>query len=267
MTYTLSIGLAAAVCIGGYFIIKFFRRRKLFNSLRLALLLIKIPKETPSKTTSDDDLKKDVNSFEQLLGNLGALKKPFVFELAVPHIGEEIHFYLAVPRTVQEVAAKQIQGLWNGAVVSPAPEDYTIFNATGATAGAYLLLKESFALPIRTYAEIGADTFGGILGGFAKMNAVGEGAALQIAARPVKEKIKKGIYTQLESLKRGGTFEKILGHGFPFKFKDVQEALNPDEEKKKKEERIIDEDAVKILQAKIAKPLFSVKIINHAIFI
>ncbi len=259
-TYFLT-GIAAIIILGGLFgLFCFLRRRKLFDSLQLALLLIKIPKEAPSKTPSDDDLKKDVNRFEQLLGNFAALKKPFVFELAVPHIGEEIYFYLAVPRSVQEVAAKQIQGLWNGAVVSPAPEDYTIFNPTGATAGAYLTQKESFALPIRTYQEIGADTFGGILGGLAKMNAIGEGAALQIAARPAKQKIKKGIYTQLESLKRGGTLEKILGHEFPFKLKDVQEALNPEQEKKKKEEKIIDEDAVKILQAKIAKPLFSVNV-------
>ncbi len=163
-----------AVILGIISLMWFLRRRKLFDSLKLTLFLIKIPKETRDKGMPEKDFKLEISKTEQLLANLAALKKPFVFEAAVPHVGEEISFYLAIPRRMQEVAIKQIQGIWNGASVVPAAEDYNIFNPAGATAAAYVMQKETFVLPVRTYAEIGADTFGAIIGGLAKLNTIGE---------------------------------------------------------------------------------------------
>jgi len=68
------------------------------------------------------------------LNGLTAIKKPIIFEVAVPHIGEEIHFYIGVPKLSAEVAMKQIQGLWNGASVELVQDDFNIFNANGTTA-------------------------------------------------------------------------------------------------------------------------------------
>ncbi len=59
----------------------------------------------------------------------------------MPHIGEEIHFYIGVPKLSAEVAMKQIQGLWNGASVELVQDDFNIFNANGATAAAYISQK------------------------------------------------------------------------------------------------------------------------------
>ena len=108
--------------LGGYFLFRYFRKKHLFELLNLVLFLIKIPKEDsvgPS-TGKEKDFKTEINRFEQLISNLSSSKKPFIFEVAVPHIGEEIHFYLAVPHLVSEVATKQVQGIWPGAIVEPA---------------------------------------------------------------------------------------------------------------------------------------------------
>ncbi len=248
--------LAAAV----YLIFRFWQKRRLRESLGLVLFLIKIPKEAPAAGSAQKDFKQEINLTEQLLSNLAALKKPFVLEVAVPHIGEEIHFYLAVPRVLSEVAVKQIQGLWRAASVERAADDYNIFNSQGAAAAAYLLQSESYALPIRTYQEIGLDTFAAIAGSFSKINEVGEGAMLQLVVKPADKDKKKKIEAYIRSLKVGKPLKRVLGQEFPFQPEELKEALAPEKEEKKKEEKVVDEEAVKALTAKISKPLFEVNV-------
>jgi Type IV secretion-system coupling protein DNA-binding domain len=256
--------ILVAVLIGaGYFLAQWFKKRRLSRSLDLALLLVKIPKNNKVQTGGggEKDLKLEINRFEQLLSNLSSHKRPFVFEVAVPHLGEEIHFYIAVPKKSAEVAAKQVQGIWNGASVSNANDDYNIFNPGGSIAAAYLAQKEDYALPIRTYQELDADSFSSVLGALSKVGEVGEGAALQIVAIPAGKHEKKHIHGYLEMLRKGESLENALHHGFiPTKFSDITHAMNPKEEEKQRSERVVDDEAVKMLSAKIAKPLFHVNV-------
>ncbi|KKW44941.1 MAG: hypothetical protein UY96_C0036G0004 [Parcubacteria group bacterium GW2011_GWB1_56_8] len=256
------IAIGAVVALGAYVtyvIIRRARRRALFASLSLSLFLIKIPRETPVGG-ADADIKAEVNRFEQLVSNLAALKTPVVFEVAVPHIGEEIHFYVAVPKHMSEVMAKQVQGLWNGASVESVADDYNIFHTQGVVAAAYFSEKEDFPLPLRTYRELDADPLASILGGFARVNAVGEGAALQIMVRPAPSSAKKKIRGVIAALRKGGSPEKIFGHKFPFGFSDVAAALNPKDDHKGAQEKVVDEAVIQALQAKMAKPLFEVNV-------
>ena len=52
------------------------------------------------------------------------------------------------------------------------------------TRGAYLKLAHEFSLPIKTYEQAGADTFDPILAVLAKLEEVGEGAAIQLILKP-----------------------------------------------------------------------------------
>ncbi|MBI4085023.1 MAG: DUF87 domain-containing protein [Candidatus Liptonbacteria bacterium] len=260
--YLLLALLAVAAGIGIYFITKFLAKRRLRDSLQMVLLSVRIHKDIAAETQADD-FKKEINLTEQLLTNLASFRRPFVLELAVPHVGEEIQFYLSVPRQLKEVAAKQIQGLWTSASVDEAGDDYNIFNPHGATAAAYLKQQENYALPIRTYLEIGNDFFSAIVGGLSKMNEIGEGAAIQIIASPAAKDVKKGIESKIRSLKRGEPAKKVLGSGFGAEVKEIQEAFktkSKEEKEKEKEEKVIDEEAVKALTAKISKPLFNVNV-------
>ena len=258
--------LGAAIGVAAYFLVRRLTQQKIFDSLKTALFLVKIPRPTPQDQTGNSenkDFKTELAHFEQLLGSFTALQKPFAFEVAVPHIGEEIHFYLAVPKLAAEVAMKQVQGLWNGASVEPAKDDYNIFNAHGAAAAAYLMEKEVFAVPTRTYAELGIDSFESILGAFSKISEVGEGAAMQIVMRPAGKGAKKAIEKYIELLKKGEPAKKVFGGGFPMELSDVGAVFNPkskEEQEKEKHERPVDEELVKALQAKLSKPLFSVNV-------
>ncbi len=258
------IGAVLGVCV--YFVGRFFVRRRLFESLNYSLFLIKLPRETtPDKTDVSEhgDFKTQLAHFEQLLGGLSVIKKPAALEIAVPHVGEEIHFYLSVPKFSGEIATKLIQGLWSGASVELVADDFNIFNVDGAAAAAYVMQKENYALPIRTYSELGIDSFESIVGAFSKIKEIGEGAAFQLVFRAAPSGTKKEIQGYIESLKKGTPFKKAVSYEFPVSFSDVGEALNPKSKEKKQEEkseRIIDEEAVKALTAKITKPLFEVNV-------
>ena len=155
ISFSIIVVIAAGVAV--YFIIRAAVRKRIASSLSTTLFLVKIPKPSTGSAAQGaagaaehGDLKAELAHFEQLLGSLAAIKKPFTFELAVPHLGEEIHFYLAVPKLSQEIAAKQIQGLWSGASVEPVADDFNIFNLNGVTAAGYVMQKEHYALPIQT---------------------------------------------------------------------------------------------------------------------
>ena len=256
MILTIALGIVVAGILGGALalvISSIQKKRTLRESLEYSLFLVRLPRQTKKE---GGDFKQDINLFEQFLANLASFKKPFVFEIAVPHIGEEIHFYFSVHRDYRESATRQLQGTWSGAAVEEVKEDYNIFNSTGAASGAYLTERENFSLPIRTYAELGADTLSSILGGFSKINELGEGAALQIVARPADDEPKNAIRKYLESFKKGFSRKQVFAGNFSSAVKEATAAG----EKDKKEERVLDESAVKMLQAKLQKPLFEANV-------
>jgi hypothetical protein len=259
--FLFGLAVGAVLGVGLYLMVRWLRKRALLRSLQLSLCLIRVPKQA-AEAGGQNDFKTEINITEQLIANLASLKTPFTFEVVVPHVGEEIHFFLAVPKALSEIATKQVQSLWSGAAIEPAGDDYNIFNPTGAVAAAYVAQKANYALPIRTYTEIGADTFGPIVGAFAKINEVGEGAALQISVSPAGA-TKKGIERSIVALKKGESLKKVTGGGLQIGVKDVQEAFAPkskEERAEEKSQRFVDEDAVKALEMKIAKPLFSVDV-------
>jgi len=87
------------IVLGGiavYFLIRLKRRQKILDLLQLKLFLVRLPYAVKDKEQAKD-VKEEINLTEQLISSFAAFKKPFVFEVAVPYVGEEIHFYVAVP--------------------------------------------------------------------------------------------------------------------------------------------------------------------------
>ena len=241
-----------------FFIFRNSRRKHLAQSLGLRLFLIRLPqkRQKESSIESGAGWKNEINYSSQLFGILSGLKSPFCFEAAVHNVGEEIHFYAAVPKESTEFIGRQIEGLWKEAKIEPV-EDYNIFGSSSVVSAVYLKQKTSYALPLRTYQEAEIDTFSQILSGLSKISEVGEGAAIQILAKPAPQSAKKNILQYINNLKKGVEFEDIL-ESAAIKLKDIKEALSRG--KKEKKEKIVDEEAVKSLESKISKPLLSVNV-------
>lgn len=235
--------------------------RALNQSFKLSLLSVKLPKIVRQAAAQGSegafrDSRSEINRFEQFLSNLSSLKHHFVLEVGVPHVGEEIMFYLAIPKKSIEIAAKQIQGIWSGASVEIVRDDYNIFNPNGSVSSAYMMQKDDFALPIRTYEELEADTFSSIIGALSKVNETGEGAALQIVAKPAFVDSKKHIEKFIENLKKGESLNSLTHKKLPLAFSEIKKVIQNKEDDKS--DRIIDEEAIKMLSSKLNKPLFQV---------
>ncbi|MEK7465443.1 MAG: DUF87 domain-containing protein [Patescibacteria group bacterium] len=251
------------VILGGIFAgaYAWFRRaqyQKLLEGLQVRLILVRLP----LGGKEGRDLMKEIALTEQLIAALAAFKKPFVFEVAVPYVGEEIHFYISVSEQYVDAAVRQVQSMWDDADIRKV-EDYNIFNYQGYTTGAWLKEKEKFVLPIRTYQELMSDTFSSILGGFAQTKEVGEGAALQIVVQSASAKAKKEIVASLGFLKKGGKLKEVL-HAEKIGASDVVSAALAGKKSGNvpgpQESKVIDEMAVKAIETKLAKPLFDVNV-------
>ncbi|MEK7520825.1 MAG: type IV secretory system conjugative DNA transfer family protein [Patescibacteria group bacterium] len=236
----------------------YLRKRRSFQSLNLRLLLIRLPKISEEEGKETKDPKNEINFSEQLFSALISLNQPFIFEAAVHNVGELIHFYLAVPEKSLNFAAGQIQGLWPNAQVSRV-DDFNIFNAGGSSVGAYLTLKQSFVLPIRTYQEANIDTFAPVISHLSQLKEVGEGAALQVIIAPAPPAAKKNVLDAIIRLKKGEKLGDILNPKL-ITLKDIKSVLSSEEKPEEKREKIIDEEAIKTLGQKVAKPLFSANV-------
>ncbi|MCL5015992.1 MAG: type IV secretion system DNA-binding domain-containing protein [Patescibacteria group bacterium] len=255
MIFAVPAIVLAALLVFLLFARKASLKQAIIGSLRFKLLLVSVPQKQPEPET---DLKEEINKSAQLYSLLSGLKLPFALEAAVHHIGEEIHFYISVPASSIPTVKRQVEGLFSDARVEET-EEYNIFNPTGASAGIFLKQRGDYALPIRTYEDTNIDTFAPILSGLANVAEAGEGIAIQIVARPAKASVKKNILREISELKKGESPEKVISGPTGFTLKDFATAINP-QKKEEKDEKLKDVDAemVKILESKLAHPLFEV---------
>ncbi len=237
--------VVAAITLLIYFEVR-TKKLKFLKTLTLRPISIRLIQKAEGKEPISE-----IKLTEQLLGLFSSLKMPFSLEVAVHNIGEDIHFYAAVPEESLESSIRQIQSLWPDSQVQKS-DDYTIFNSEGAVKAVYLKQKQHFALPIKSYGEANADTFLPILNNFSKLELAGEGLAIQIVAKPAPPSTPKTISKMIDNLKRGAKLSDLL----------AGKSFSPPTAKKGEflPTVVADDEAVKALNYKIAKPLLNVNV-------
>ncbi|MBI2278915.1 MAG: type IV secretion system DNA-binding domain-containing protein [Candidatus Brennerbacteria bacterium] len=251
------------VGVGFFFWTRGVARRRMRESLRMKLFLVQLPRGADEKGTTASggggagEIMEIIARSERLFSMLSAAGEPFAFEVAVPYVGEEIHFYVGVPRHMAEPFVRGAQSLWPDARVDPA-DDYNVFHYGGAVAAAVVRESARFLLPIRTYRELEADSFLPVLGGLVKVNAVGEGCALQYLVRPAPKSAKRELIYGMKALQKGTPWKHLLDEKRAA-FSDLKHAIAPPRSSEEKGERK-DDRAETLLSGKLAKPLFEVNI-------
>lgn len=266
MTYLIVIafvvGIALIGGVGAWLVTRAVRHRALLRALSYQLLLVRVPKTHPSEQGTPDNITA-ISATEQFVASLATFKTPISLEVAVPHIGEEIHFYIGAPRSISEAVTRQAQSVWPDANITAETSDYNVFTPHGATSGAYVVAKERHGMPIRTYAEVKADTFASILGGFTKINALGEGAAVQLILYPAVAAEKKRLIKLLDGLRSGKSVKELTATSvLPTSVNQVADVLfdntisqtNTQQQQPAPAVRV-DEELARALESKVAKPL------------
>jgi hypothetical protein len=277
--YYFLFGVLSVLGIGIIFLTVWLTRKhqekvKLKLSLNYSLLLIELPRPiTLQQVQTEPRIKiiEELTAFENFLANLSKIKSPIIFEIAVPHYGEEIYFYVALPKKEIDFLRKTVLGFWPGAEISLAKEDYNVFNPSGSSLASIVRLKNHSYLPIRSYKELAQaniDPLDSFLSAFNKLSKEGEGLAWQIILTPVPDSENKKILGIVKKLREGEKLSDVLSKNiFSDILKVLEEAFIPKkEETKKKEEeekmkpKPVEETAIKNLEFKANKPLFRLNI-------
>lgn len=249
------------------------------RALNMTLFLIRVPREFPKEGQQQKQEKELIAVTEQLLASFTNIHskgwnrflygEPYiVLEMAVHHIGEEIYFYIAVPKTHEQMAEKQIHGFYPTAEVTKV-KDYNIFNPQGVSIGSYFVSGNNPVLPFRTYQKLETDSLGEILTAMSKLEEKGEGAVLQILIRPSHNNSLKSLALKIsKEMQQGYDFNQALNRAQKSKTAEFIKAANPatpssKQEKPEEKPKVITpyhEETVKALVQKSSKPLFDVNI-------
>lgn len=260
----------AIIFIAGLVLVGSLRTKgSIARALGMSLFLISVPRESSSGSNQNQRSEKDIISvMEQLYSSFTGLHakgwnkfiygEPYIsLEISVHHIGEEIHFYMAVPRSYEQIFEKQVNGLYPTAHVERV-KDYNIFNPQGVSLGGYFKLKGHSILPFKTYQNLQADPLGGLATALSKLQKEGEGATIQILIRPThQDSVRKLAQKTAKEMQSGFNFVKALSLAKhpPKKSKDGDK-----EPERPKAVTPFEEEIVKGIQSKASKPLFDTNV-------
>ena len=249
------------------------QKNTFFGSLETVLFLVMMPKNN----LKDEDLMKKeekaiISQMEQIFANFLYLKKPKMFhdaptvsfEIASQIGGTDISFYVSVPKYLESAFEKYVQGVYPNAIVDKVPQDYTIFEPQGATAGAYLMQKESPFFPISTYQSLEKDPLATITNNLSKIGA-NEGAALQVVIRPLSgSEFRKTGEKILTKIREGKSVKMAISHvasGLAGEImNDLFKSAPKEKEIYKDKEQGFDQKAYDAIQNKIQKQPFEANI-------
>ena len=257
----------------------FLKKGLISRSLNLVLLSVRFVNLPLPENMNLQQLREKIALMEQFYSHLFTLRdkwwrvlfygRPtFALEVTVPHVGEEISFYVAVPRRLILAVGKIIQGIFPDSMVEET-RDYNIFNPIGAAVASNVLFRKNIYRPVRTYQKLEGDPMKELVNVFTKLAREGEGAALQIVARPAPKKWFKKIKNKVKIIygikkSRGSFLFDVVNDLFSTLIPNAlslpphqQMPKHPDQPKRLTP---MEEESAKGLESKAGKALFETNI-------
>lgn len=190
----------------------------------------------------------------------------FALELTIPSVGEEISFYIAVPRRFVGSVEKIVQGIFPDAHVEES-RDYNVFNPDGVAVASSVSLSKNKYYPIRTYQKLEGDPMKALTNVFTQLAKTGEGAALQLVARPAGMTWVTKLRMEAKRVSEGAPYQSTLVKGITAVGEIASGPKTPDqiarEQQKKQEQKKLtplEEESMRALDGKASKQLFEANI-------
>ena len=251
-------------------------KNTILGSLESVLFLVMMPQAKPQKEGEPaPDEKVIISQMEQVLANFLYLKRQnmwgpspsIALEIASQTGGSDISFYVSVPKSLETVFEKYVQGVYPNAIVDKIREDYTVFEPQGESSGAYLKLKENFLFPLSTYKKLEKDPVASITNALSKIKG-DEGAAIQIIIKPlVGFNLRKKGEKALSKIREGRHVRQAAKEALQSGFASLVYEIFAPGPKKKKEEEVykqkeqgFDQAGYEAIQEKIGKAPFEADI-------
>lgn len=174
-------------------------RKREEEALKFVLLQVAVP--------HDNEIK--IDAMEQIIASLYSMKTGGRFRLfkRQPHLAleivstnNEIRFYVSCSHHLRELVERQVHGGYPDAEIKEV-EEYNIFSEKGKVAYAWLISRNEFFYPLKTYKELPTDPLSAITSAMAKLGE-DEGAAVQILISPADSKWQKMGKTYVSNIKK-----------------------------------------------------------------
>ncbi|MFH1657093.1 MAG: DUF87 domain-containing protein [bacterium] len=264
----------------------YFKKKEkgeILGSLNMSLFLVMMPKyDFKKEGLMEKEEKMLIGQMEQIFTNFLYLKNPsflnkiiygspkIVLEIASQIGGTDISFYVAVPQSMEAAFEKYIQGVYSRAIVEKIPQDYTIFEPAGATAGCYLKLRETAFFPISTFKNLEKDPLSAMTNALSKISP-NEGAAIQLVIRPIsRQNFRRTGDKVLSKIREGKSIQLALSEAtrapiLDFLIEIMNMAAKQKDTKEKfeeagKKEQGVDERVIQAIRDKTQKQVFETNI-------
>lgn len=176
----------------------------------------------------------------QLYSQLHEKRIPFVLEVTVQGVAEEIHFYLSVARKHIQTVSNIIETIWPTGYVT-SDNDYhlwvdSLHQEKGSIVAGYLKELKPYSIPLKTAKKGVFEPFTPILAHLSHLNILGESVVIQWSAVPAPVQIYQNVSRLITRLR--------LGNYYPSKYIHKEFVITP--------------KSIQDIQDKIEKPLFKV---------
>ncbi len=273
---------------GGFLVLRSFFgfRAQVKDSLSMRVATIRVRKgddrkdETQQAGGDKEAWQKEIANMEELLGVLANVhakrplwerifyKAPIItFEIANPSDSEEISFYVSASRILWERIEKQIHSHFPDALVDVI-DDYTIFTPGSHVAIAILSLKDTYALPVRTYKNFDNDPLNELTTALSKLDTKEEGAAIQVVLAEAPTDWRHEGKKIAHEMQQGKRLSEVRGKNVLGKVAkavaDAPQVLKTDGQEKKNDTPVQltpdEQELLKSIEDKTRKAAFSVNI-------
>lgn len=175
------------------------------------------PNADPDKDERYKHFRELVSAMEQFYSGMYGVERPFAgeppyytLELAVPTDDPHLRFYAAVPHSRRDLFEKNVLAVFPNAIVNPQPNDYNIFAQDGYSLGASARLYYPHPLSLTDYTEFENDPMASLINAFSKIQADGEGAAVQFVIKPAGNQYQEAYRRIMKALRGGEHRDRAL---------------------------------------------------------
>ncbi|MDD5639587.1 MAG: type IV secretion system DNA-binding domain-containing protein [Candidatus Pacebacteria bacterium] len=241
-----------------YILGKIAKKNALNASLSFTLFLIKMPikGENEMKTSNEKDEIKMMEDFYECLISLKSEKifgAPSWIALEISKVGEEIGFYIAVPKDFEDFVEKKIYSLYPDCQLERV-KDYNIFSLREQICCGYLKTLKPLFLPIKTYNQMESDPLSSMTNVLTKLKQ-GEEVSIQIVIRGSNDKWQGRAREIIEKIaSENKNFNQALAETGIFKIFFSSKKNDAITAKR------VDDELVKSLESKLAKNNFEANI-------
>jgi len=248
----------------GYLAVRNNRRAKVVGETEHVLLVLEIPRTNDKKELAAEQMFASLHGIlrtKRELAAQGGLQEHISFEIAA--IDKRIHFYVWLPKYLQNFVEGQIYAQYPTVQIYTAAEDYTMRDLKNTVSyTAELGLTDNEVLPIKTFQSFEVDPLAAVTATLAKLEEPGEEMWIQFLTRPISDDWHRKASKYVSGVKSGRIKSHGAGNGFGHYVIRALEALWKPPEDKEKAPEISERDKGRVseIEKKSIKLGYGVKI-------